>query len=279
LIPEGAHELGNGGLSVAAGTDQAGGRGAQEATPTAPGGVQLDLDLPELPRRTPAVEHRDSVVDNLGQELAGAVADLDRPPDGSQTGHRLDDSGPGGGEYQVGGGVGDLVGRAVDADLAPGQARPPPILGELHGPGGAGLPVAVAKGDPRARQTQIGGVVVGGVKARRGQRDGRGARHQARQVRQSEPGWRHELGLALDSCSRGDGLLPHLGDDRRVPAHPTGPKDPPGPTALRVRLRMLLTFNHHHAQRLVRPEPHVRGDRAREERCQDQCASEATAGK
>ena len=134
-------------------------------------------------------------------------------------------------------GSGTWSAGTVDADLASGQARPPGVLGELHGPGGAGLPVAVAQGDPRTRQTQIGGVVVGGVKVRFGQRDGRGARHQARQVGQSEPGWRHELGLALDSCSRGGGLLPHLGDDRRVPAHPTGPKDPPGPPQPRRSVR------------------------------------------
>ena len=177
--------------------------GGLEETLALPGGVQLNLDFPEPPRRVPVVRDRDGVVDDLGQKLPVAAADLDGPPDRRQTGHRLEELVPGGGEHQVGGRVGNLVGGTLEADLPADQVRTPVVLGELHRPGGAGLPVAVAHGDAGTSQAQVGGVVVGGVEVRYRQHCRRGARHQAVQVGQSEPGWRHELGLAFDSCSAG----------------------------------------------------------------------------
>ena len=213
-LAERPHQFGKGGLGVATGPDQPGDGGLEDAVPLAAGDVQLHLDFPEPPRRILVVRHRDRVVDDLGQKLPVHAPDLDRAPDGGEAGHRLEGQGPGGGEHQVGGRIGHPVERALEADLPADQIRTPVVLGELHRPGGPGLTAAVPHGDAGTSQAQVSGVVVGGVQALDRQHPRRGPGHEAVQVGNGQPGWRHELRLPFDV--RRPPLVPGRLASRRV---------------------------------------------------------------
>jgi hypothetical protein len=85
--------------------------------------VELHLDLPEARRDPAPVQHRDLVVDHLGQPPAAAVEERDTPPPGRKPGDGHEGRATNVRPEEVGDLRGRRPGRALEAELRAGQHR------------------------------------------------------------------------------------------------------------------------------------------------------------
>ncbi len=117
---------------------------------------ELDLQLAEARRETRAVEHRDLVVDQLGDLRAVGVAQHDPVAHGVESGDERDRLSASERAHEVERAVGRIAGIATEVDLGPDE-RDVGRDRELHRPA---FVVAEAEAGAGTRQPEVGGVEV-----------------------------------------------------------------------------------------------------------------------
>ncbi len=120
----------------------------------------LDLELAEARTDAPAVEHGDFVVDEVRQQTAVPVSDVDPAPHRAQAYLRRQVGGADVRANEVDGRLGGPSRVPREGQLGPHEQVAAPLSGKLERPA---LTAAVAEADPPAREPEVIGVEVDGL--------------------------------------------------------------------------------------------------------------------